>query len=153
MALLLCVALSKWHCRSLSLIPVCLFLFQQGNTSSIKVSWEPPPKPRIQVCNAFWQWRLLCKNTIRLYSRPEVVRCHPESFKAARKSISLGSRVKTPTYSLPPHLARVYPKEIQLPTLTWKQTGLLMNSTYNCHVKANLTLICYNEIHFVSTYL
>lgn len=28
-----------------------------------------------------------------------------------------------------------------------------MNSTPNYHVKANLTLICYNENHFVSTYL
>lgn len=68
-------------------------------------------------------------------------------------SITLGSRVKAPTYSLPPHLAQVYRKEIQLPTLTWKQAGLLMNSTRNYHVKANLTLICYNEIHFVPTYL
>lgn len=68
-------------------------------------------------------------------------------------SITLGSRLKAPTHSLPPHLAQVYPKEIQLPTLTWKQTGLLMNSTRHYHVKANLTLICYSEIHFVSTYL
>lgn len=36
--------------------------------SSIRVSWEPLPKPRVQVCKAFWQWRLLCKNTIRLFT-------------------------------------------------------------------------------------
>lgn len=36
--------------------------------SSMRVSWDPPSKSRVQVCKAFWQWRLLWKNNIRLFT-------------------------------------------------------------------------------------
>lgn len=66
--------------------------------------------------------------------------------------MTLGSWVKTPTLT-PPTFGSSLSQRNSTPN-THMETNWTSNELYsNYHVKANPTLTCYNEIHFVSTHL